>query len=307
MYGTEESPTVPLREMPFREAAERIWNPDESSGEHLYLMEQNQNGMSSLAQVYPELADDFSLPPVIDPRRVLQINLWVGSRGNITPLHFDTARNFLAQIVGRKRLTLFPPEQSHWLYPNYSRSKTTLTTSQVNLMAPDLARFPEFANARSIECVIDPGEILFLPPYWWHQVESLDTAVSINFWWQPHLFNFMNPMGLQTIYASHDAGILPNAFETADLTGFDNLLDVARFCLDRGYRCAAALIAKAAVDREYSARTAEAAEVLASWQALIDRAQAGDDTQVADEEVSALLCHVHQRLACLQGAINRTR
>jgi len=113
-------------------------------------------------------------------------NIWV-SRGEITVgAHFDAAENLNIQIAGRKRFTLFPPGLAGY-YPFPMFSQTT-TVSRVFRTGPELdrARFPDFDPARGVDVVLEEGEILYLPAYWWHMVTSLGAVnVNINAWSLP--------------------------------------------------------------------------------------------------------------------------
>uniref|UniRef100_A0A1B6C8Y2 Hypoxia-inducible factor 1-alpha inhibitor n=1 Tax=Clastoptera arizonana TaxID=38151 RepID=A0A1B6C8Y2_9HEMI len=112
--------------------------------------------------------------------------LLVAMEGNVTPCHYDEQQNLFAQIRGFKRCILFPPEQFECLYPHpvihpYDRQ------SQVDFDRPDYIRFPKFSEVKGLEAVIGPGDVLYIPIYWWHQVESLmrgGYSVSINFWYK---------------------------------------------------------------------------------------------------------------------------
>jgi len=57
--------------------------------------------------------------------------------------------------------------------------------SYVDCDNPDYEKFPKFREARAWEGMLNPGEILYLPARWWHQVRSLQDAISVNFWWAP--------------------------------------------------------------------------------------------------------------------------
>ncbi|CAN7989665.1 unnamed protein product [Ixodes pacificus] len=106
--------------------------------------------------------------------------------GNVTPAHYDEQQNFFAHLRGHKRFLLFSPDQYGCLYPHpvwhpHDRQ------SQVDFSDPDLSRFPEFEHLRGWETVLGPGDVLYLPMYWWHQVESApgeDYTVSVNFWYK---------------------------------------------------------------------------------------------------------------------------
>ncbi|KAL1514542.1 hypothetical protein AB1Y20_003639 [Prymnesium parvum] len=118
----------------------------------------------------------------IAPFRTCQ--LWAGHGGSCTPCHYDSLSNFLAQLEGRKHVLLFPPSQSFNLYPypvGHEMDNFTIADPE----APDTARFPALAHARALETVLCPGDVLFLPRFYWHLVRQLDPGhanLSLNFW-----------------------------------------------------------------------------------------------------------------------------
>ena len=108
--------------------------------------------------------------------------LWGGSEGAVAPLHFDPFHNMFFQFRGVKRFTLFHPSQYDRAYL-HPRLHLRHRQAQVNLHDLDLARFPRAANLRSgIQVDVSPGDVLWLPPLWLHQVESLhvDQGASIS-------------------------------------------------------------------------------------------------------------------------------
>ncbi|XP_071802944.1 hypoxia-inducible factor 1-alpha inhibitor-like [Asterias amurensis] len=113
------------------------------------------------------------------------MQLWVGTKGNVTPLHYDRNHGLLAQIVGRKELILFSHEDTPNLYPHVSYSERA-HTSRVDLRkvyAEEDKRFPRLKNAQPYTCTLQPGELLYMPPFWWHDVTSLDDCVSVTLPW----------------------------------------------------------------------------------------------------------------------------
>ncbi|EOD24962.1 hypothetical protein EMIHUDRAFT_443728 [Emiliania huxleyi CCMP1516] len=99
-------------------------------------------------------------------------------------LHFDQYDNLFVQISGWKRFRVYDPQQTRCLYP-FPIHHPLDTRAQVDLEAPDLAAFPRLSEAVCSEVLLGPGQALFLPAYWWHEVvtEPHDgLTVSANFW-----------------------------------------------------------------------------------------------------------------------------
>uniref|UniRef100_A0A3B4FKH2 Lysine-specific demethylase 8 n=1 Tax=Pundamilia nyererei TaxID=303518 RepID=A0A3B4FKH2_9CICH len=111
----------------------------------------------------------------------ITVNAWFGPGGTVSPLHQDPQQNFLAQVVGSKYIRLYSPEDTGKLYPH--QSQLLHNTSQVQVENPDAERFPEFAKAPYLECVLQPGDVLFIPVRHWHYVRSLELSFSVSFWW----------------------------------------------------------------------------------------------------------------------------
>jgi len=127
-------------------------------------------------ELAPLLNDIGSMPDVVDRSRLADASsFWFGPAGTITPLHHDTIMLFHTQIVGRKRWRFISPLQTPHVY-NF-----TGVFSPIDLDNVDLVRYPDFAKATVLEVLVEPGETVFLPLGWWHQVTSLDTCISFSF------------------------------------------------------------------------------------------------------------------------------
>jgi hypothetical protein len=109
--------------------------------------------------------------------------MWIGPAGTVTSLHHDLTNNLIAQIVGRKRFKLVPAADAGKMYNHFAVYSEVPDLEDPHL---DLTRFPLLRNARIYDVTLCPGEILYIPFAWWHQVKSLDFAVGItytNFLW----------------------------------------------------------------------------------------------------------------------------
>ncbi|XP_043349646.1 bifunctional peptidase and arginyl-hydroxylase JMJD5 isoform X3 [Dermochelys coriacea] len=85
------------------------------------------------------------------------------------------------QVIGRKYIRLYSPQESENLYPH--ETQILHTTSQVDVEDPDLVKFPKFERAAFQACILTPGQVLFIPVKYWHYVRSLDVSFSVSFWW----------------------------------------------------------------------------------------------------------------------------
>ena len=164
-----------------------------------------------LFEQFPKLLEDFSTPKYCEVGELWRTNAWIGTRGTVTPLHFDSYDNLLTQVVGYKRVRLYSQTDTPFLYrstqPWTSQTKwptaghgeeaiaagslNTATTegsgrkgnvSLVDIDSVDQKRFPLFSKAKTCtETILGPGDILYIPSRYWHHVASLSTSVSLNF------------------------------------------------------------------------------------------------------------------------------
>jgi hypothetical protein len=105
---------------------------------------------------------------------------WLGPAGTVTPLHADYDDNLFVQIWGSKRIFLAPPHHDQFLYP--VEANALLFGSPFDPEAPDFERFPLARQAALLELVVEPGDMLYVPAGWYHQVRSLSFSLSSNRW-----------------------------------------------------------------------------------------------------------------------------
>jgi hypothetical protein len=105
---------------------------------------------------------------------------WLGPAGTVTPLHCDYDDNIFAQVWGTKRIFLAPPHHDEFLYPR--EANPVLVGSPFDPEHPDFERFPLARQAALVECVVNPGDLLYVPAGWYHQVRALTFSLSANRW-----------------------------------------------------------------------------------------------------------------------------
>ena len=127
--------------------------------------------------------------PVDDPifgDKPPTVSIWIGNR-TIASTHFDFSNNIACNLVGHRRFTLFPPDQIENLYPGpFQPTPGGQVVSMVDLRNPDFDRYPRFRDALANALIADlePGDALFYPAMWWHNVEAMDAFnVMVNCWW----------------------------------------------------------------------------------------------------------------------------
>ena len=130
--------------------------------------------------------NDLGLEDPVFAFEAPQVSMWVGNR-SIAPAHYDAPNNLACIIAGRRRFTLFPPDQIYNLYPGpLDPTPGGQAISMVDFDNPDFERYPRFRDAIEAARVaeLEPGDAVFYPSMWWHQVESLSPFnVMVNYWW----------------------------------------------------------------------------------------------------------------------------
>ena len=160
------------------------------------------------------------LPAAVAPR------IWI-SNATRAQTHNDHDHNLACVVAGHRRFTLFPPEQVVNLYIGpHDHTPSGRAISLASLEAPDFARFPRLKAAIAAAEVADmaPGDVLFIPKYWWHHVQSLDRFnVLINYWWGNSPNSAENPVAafLAGLIALKDLG---SADKTYWKTMFDHYI-----------------------------------------------------------------------------------
>jgi hypothetical protein len=133
-----------------------------------------------IAESIPGFLEENRMPllaPSIQPR------IWLGNTITV-PAHFDEAHNIACCVSGRRRFTLFPPEQVANLY--VGPLDFTPAGAPVSMATMDFERFPRYREALAAAMVteLEPGDAIYIPSLWWHQVESIGMLnILINYWW----------------------------------------------------------------------------------------------------------------------------
>lgn len=131
---------------------------------------------------YPKLLEDYEDPIYCNnwykriPIELLNkylgniCNILIGRKDSTIGLHNDHRRDtaWVAVISGRKQVVLLSPDQEKYLY-----------NGQVDCFNPDLQKFPLYANAKPVECILNQGEMLYIPSDWWHHVINLENTISL--------------------------------------------------------------------------------------------------------------------------------
>jgi hypothetical protein len=141
-------------------------------------------GATPIPQLFPGFEHANRLPVAGDKQA--EPKIWIGNESIVAP-HFDEYDNIACVASGRRRFTLYPPDQVANLY--VGPLDTTMAgqpASMVDIHNPDFERFPRFRKAQEAALVADlePGDAIFIPALWWHHVHARgDLNVLVNYWW----------------------------------------------------------------------------------------------------------------------------
>jgi len=163
--------------------------------------------VSDIAVGFPELAPDFTAPPFVPEGAFFSSVFRIASPGMQLWTHYDVMDNILVQIRGKKRVVLFPPSDALKLYLKGDKSLV------IDIDNPDLSEFPRFAEVTRYEALLEPGDVLFIPALWFHNVISIDFGVAINIFWRHLSAEMYDP---KDVYGNRDPLPASRAMQSLD-------------------------------------------------------------------------------------------
>ncbi|PIK34967.1 hypothetical protein BSL78_28202 [Apostichopus japonicus] len=174
------------RTLPFDELIKRC---AESSHEEYFFDENekyylralgadNRKDVANIEKEFPELSKDVRIPPFFDKDQFFSSVLRVGSPDLQLWTHYDIMDNILMQIKGTKRVVLFSPQDAGNIYLKGDKSMV------LDIENPDFNQFPLLASACPYHCILHPGDCLFIPAMWFHNVVAHDFSISVNVFWK---------------------------------------------------------------------------------------------------------------------------
>jgi hypothetical protein len=150
--------------------------------------------------------------------------IWIGNE-SVVSTHFDQSDNIAVVVAGRRRITLFPPEQLPNLYVGpLDHTMAGQPASMVSLREPDFERYPRFREALAAARVVElePGDALYIPALWWHNIEALSPFnILVNHWWDDAPAGAAAPFEAM-VHALLALGELPPERRAAWRTMFDH-------------------------------------------------------------------------------------
>ncbi|KAM7253931.1 hypothetical protein ACFE04_031613 [Oxalis oulophora] len=134
------------------------------------------------------LAEDIQTPTFLETKSLASINLWMNSTQARSSTHYDPHHNVLCVVAGCKQVYLWPPSASSFLYPMPLYGEAS-NHSSVSLERPDYENHPRAEHSKkfSQRVILNEGDALFLPEGWFHQVDSDDLTIAVNFWWRSNI------------------------------------------------------------------------------------------------------------------------
>jgi hypothetical protein len=154
------------RMLPMRAVVDAI-RATEASNDFYVTAYNDTTNKQTLAALWEDVGD----VAILRPTGGRDGFFWLGPKGTLTPFHHDLTNNLLVQVMGRKRVLMVPSWEVGRM-----RNAVHCFSGRAPEDWPDGGDLPPL-----LDCVIGPGDALFLPVGWWHHVEALDVSISMSF------------------------------------------------------------------------------------------------------------------------------
>lgn len=134
--------------------------------------------IADIRKQFPILAEDVNIPEYFEKEQFFSSVFRISSAGLQLWTHYDVMDNFLIQVTGKKRVVLYSPRDAPYLYLSGTKSEV------LDVDNPDLEKYPLFVKAKRYQCVLEAGDVLFIPALWFHNVISEEFGVALNVFWK---------------------------------------------------------------------------------------------------------------------------
>jgi hypothetical protein len=138
-----------------------------------------------LLENHPELMGDIDADWLAARRGSTGVGrfyqMFIGGAGTSTAFHSAAGANLFTQVYGRKRWLIYPTSYN----PTYSivRNRAPFFFTSLDPDDPDEERYPLFRHAHGWEVTLEAGDVLYVPPFFWHQVDNPTDSIGVGFRW----------------------------------------------------------------------------------------------------------------------------
>ncbi|XP_049831261.1 tRNA wybutosine-synthesizing protein 5-like [Schistocerca gregaria] len=172
--------------LPFNELLERVSGTSKafflSPNEYYYLrslgLDPRGREIADIRKQFPFIAADLKIPHFFKDEAFFSSVLRIGSKNVQLWTHYDVMDNILIQVRGRKRIALFKPSEALGMYLVGDKSRV------LDIDNPDASEFPKFSSVLRHECIMESGDIIFIPALWFHNTLALDNGIAVNVFWK---------------------------------------------------------------------------------------------------------------------------
>lgn len=139
---------------------------------------------STLFEKHPELLDELDLPRLSNAfgKDIIRTEMFMGTKRNGSPYHCASSGNLFCNIAGQKDWLLVAPRHSMWMYPQIGRNglavyvNSPVLSEQVDEIEQ---QYPLYQYAPKYRASLTPGDVLYVPPWWWHEVTNRGESIGV--------------------------------------------------------------------------------------------------------------------------------